>query len=62
MAEPKLKKKKKGYLVKHEGTKGQTYYGGSASPNGTKFFDFNVVDNLKSAGKNLKKFAKDLVD
>ena len=61
MGEPKIKKKKKGYLVRHEGTKGQTYYG-SASPSGTPFFDFNVVDNLKKAAKNIKKFAQDLVD
>ncbi len=46
-------KKDRGYLVKHEGTRGQTYYGNS--PSGTKFFDFNVVDNLKRAGKNIKK-------
>ena len=46
-------KKDKGYLVKYEGTKGQTYYGNSSS--GTKFFDFNVVDNLRRAGKNIKK-------
>ena len=45
-------KKKKGYLVKHKGTKGQTYYG-SASPNGTPFFSFNVIDNLKRTAKNL---------
>ena len=61
MGEPKIKKKKKGYLVKYEGTKGQTYYG-SASRNGTPFFEFDVVDNLKKAAKNVKKFAKDLVD
>jgi len=47
-------KKKKGYLVKHKGTKGQTYYG-SASAKGTPFFEFNVVDNIKRAGKNIKK-------
>jgi len=61
MADPKIIKKKTGYLVKHGGTKGQTYYG-SASPKGTKFFDFNVVDNLKRAGRNIKKFAEDLID
>ena len=47
-------KKKKGYLVKNKGTKGQTYYG-SASAKGTPFFEFNVVDNIKRAGKNIKK-------
>ena len=61
MGEPEIKKKKKGYLVKHKGTKGQTYYG-SASAKGTPFFDFNVVDNLKKAAKNVKEFAQDLVD
>ena len=45
--------KNKGYLVRYEGTKGQTYYGGKSK--GTKFFDFNVVDNLKRVGKNIKK-------
>ena len=54
MSSQQIIKKKKGYLVKHKGTKGQTYYG-SASATGTPFFQFNVVDNLKRAGKNIKK-------
>ena len=62
MSTKQIIKKKKGYLVKHKGTRGQTYYGGSASPSGASFFEFNVTDNLKRAGKNLKKFAKDLID
>ena len=52
MAKKIIKKKKKGYLEKYEGTSGQTYYG-SASPKGTPFFTFNVIDNLKKAAKNL---------
>ena len=53
MGNRKITQKGKGYLVKYEGTKGQTYYGGS--PNGTKFFEFKVVDNLKRAARNIKK-------
>ncbi len=33
---------------------GQTYHGKSKKSN-TKFFEFKVTDNLKRAGKNLKK-------
>ena len=61
MGEPQVKKKHKGFMVKHKGTKGQTYYG-SASAKGTPFFDFDVVDNLKKAAKNTKKFVQDLID
>ena len=54
MGNKQIIKKKRGFLIKNPGTKGQTYYG-SASPTGTPFFQFNVVDNLKRAGKNIKK-------
>ena len=54
MSDKQIIRKKKGFLIKNPGTRGQTYYG-SASPAGTPFFQFNVVDNLKRAGKNLKK-------
>ena len=54
MGNKQIIRKKKGFLIKNPGTRGQTYYG-SASPAGTPFFKFNVVDNLKRAGKNIKK-------
>jgi|TARA_Y100000114_G_scaffold80759_1_gene74457 hypothetical protein len=54
MGDKQIIKKKKGFLIKNPGTRGQTYYG-SASAAGTPFFKFNVVDNLKRAGKNIKK-------
>ncbi len=34
--------------------RGQTHYGTSGKSN-TKFFEFKVVDNIKRAGKNIKK-------
>jgi len=53
MSSQQIIKKGKGYLVKHKGTKGQTYYGGSSSTK--RFGDARYADGLFKKAKALYK-------
>ena len=52
MAERQITRKKKGFLIKYPGTKGQTFYGGSSSK---RFGDARYADGLFKKAKALYK-------
>ena len=53
MAERQVTRKKKGFLIKYPGTKGQTFYGGSS--NTKRFGDARYADGLFKKAKALYK-------
>lgn len=53
MAERQITRKKKGFLIKHPGTKGQTFYGGSSSTK--RFGNARYADGLFKKAKKLYK-------
>ena len=53
MAERQVTRKKKGFLIKYPGTKGQTFYGSSS--NTKRFGDARYSDGLFKKAKKLYK-------
>ena len=53
MAKRQVTRKKKGFLIKYPGTKGQTFYGGSS--NTKRFGDARYADGLFKKAKALYK-------
>ena len=53
MSERQITRKKKGFLIKHPGTKGQTFYGGTSSTK--RFVDARYADGLFKKAKSLYK-------
>jgi hypothetical protein len=53
MADRQITKKKKGFLVKYPGTKGQTFYGGTSG--NKRFGDSRYADGLFKKAKALYK-------